>query len=337
MSRKRPLILAAVALSLLVPAACANSPTPAAQAVTITKVTYLTNFGTFGREAYAYVARDKGFFRAAGLDVTIEAGAPATNVKAIDAGQAQFAAVDFATALLQVAHGADLRAVAAIQQRTVAAIISLQGSGLTQPADLVGKTIGTAPNSVLQTLFPAYAKLAGFDPKSVKWRTSDPNLLPELLASGKVDAVAQYLLGTPSLEAAAHKATVTLPYSDQITDLYGAALVTTSGMITKNSSLVKRFTGALMKGLAYTVAHPEESGQIMHNDVPTTTAATATGEIRLMAPYTAAPTAGAAVGVLDPARVARSIAILTGVGLITSEVSPDQVANFTEVTKGSAK
>src|SRR5882757_7638640 len=38
------------------------------------KVTYITGFGTFGREAYAYVAQDKGYFSDAGVTVTIQPG-----------------------------------------------------------------------------------------------------------------------------------------------------------------------------------------------------------------------------------------------------------------------
>ena len=41
-------------------------------------MTYLTSFGNFGRDSYAWVAKEKGFFKDAGFDVEIKPGrAPA--------------------------------------------------------------------------------------------------------------------------------------------------------------------------------------------------------------------------------------------------------------------
>src|SRR5687768_5122606 len=59
------------------------------------KVTYVTAFGAVGRDAFAWVALEKGYFREAGLDVTIQLGAATTeNVKVLAAGRAQFANID---------------------------------------------------------------------------------------------------------------------------------------------------------------------------------------------------------------------------------------------------
>ena len=55
------------------------------------RVTYLTGLGAFGREAFAWVAAAKGYFRDAGLEVTIVPGAAGDeNLKKIAAGTAQF-------------------------------------------------------------------------------------------------------------------------------------------------------------------------------------------------------------------------------------------------------
>ena len=80
---------------------------------------------------------------------------------AIVAGNAQFTPLDL-TGLLLAAGGKQpitgFTAVAGIQQRTMAAIISLQGNGINTPKDLEGKTLTDSPSSVVRNLFPTYAK-----------------------------------------------------------------------------------------------------------------------------------------------------------------------------------
>lgn len=48
---------------------------PAASEKQLDKVTYLTAFGAVGRDAFAWVAQEKGYFKESGLDVTIQLGA----------------------------------------------------------------------------------------------------------------------------------------------------------------------------------------------------------------------------------------------------------------------
>jgi NitT/TauT family transport system substrate-binding protein len=251
------------------------------------KVTYVTGFGTFGRDSYAWLAAQKGYFREAGLQVTIQPGTGTeNNLKALASGKAQFAALDFSAAIVHIGATSDtgFRAVAAIQQRTVVAIMTLTGTGISRPADLPGHTIAEPGGAASKTLFPAYARLAGIDPDKVRWIDATPQQLPTLLAAGRVDAIGQFVVGAPAIErAASGRRAVMLPYSDYLTDLYGNVLVTPTTLTTRSPDLVRRFSTALMKGLAYTIAHPDEAGQILHQAQPTTDAATAAAEVRLMA------------------------------------------------------
>lgn len=295
------------------------------------KVGYVTGFGSFGRESYAWVADKKGFFKAANIEVTIQAGAAGdANTNLLEAGKVQFAVVDFATLLTQIGSGkhSDIQAVEAIQQRTVSSVITLQGKGITGPKDLENKKIGVAPGSVLQPMFMGYAQLAGFNASTVQWVNGTPQALPGLLAGGQVDALLQYLVGAPAIEAAAHKPTVTLPYSDYLADPYGSVLITTTKTIKENPDLVKRFVGALAKGLEYSVNNPDESGDILHAAVPAQDAKTASAELKLMKQYVIGTDSGKPVGSFDQARVARAIASLQALSLFPAGLTPDKVIDF---------
>jgi NitT/TauT family transport system substrate-binding protein len=329
----RAIALVALAATVISTAGCSkNDPAPQEQAAKQPdKVTYVTAFGAVGRDAFAWVALKKGYFKDAGLDVTIQLGAAVDqNLSALAAGQAQFAALDLTGAMIQAGKGTfkDFRAIAAIHQQTLVSIVGLEGGKVAQPKDLEGKKVGAATGSVNQLLFPAYAQLAGVDPKKVTFVNVAPPQLPALLASGQVDALSTFLIGRGGIEKAAGKPAVILPYSDYLSDLYGNALVTSADLTTKNPDMVKRFRDAALKALQWTIDNPAEAAQILKDANPTADLASATGEIKLMTPYVKPSTAKAPFGGLDQQKVARAIAILQGAGLIPSGLTPDAVVKF---------
>jgi NitT/TauT family transport system substrate-binding protein len=304
------------------------------------KITYLTSFGNFGRDSYAHVAKEKGYFREAGFDVDIKPGAgTGDNIKNIVAGQAQFTPIDLTGGLL-VAGGAQkvrgFTAVAAIQQRTMAAIMTLEGNDISAPKDLEGKTLADLPGSVVRNLFPTYAKLANVDYTKVTWVNGTPQTLMGTLAQGKVAGIGQFVVGKPTIEGITKgkKKAVLLPYSDYLQDLYGNALITPTQYAKNNPEKVKKFTAALLKGLDYTIKNPAEAGQILKKVDPTANAESAAAEVTLMAPYATSAASGAPFGVLESQRVARSIAILQGSGQIEAGLTPEQVIDFSLVPKG---
>ncbi|MCO8270780.1 ABC transporter substrate-binding protein [Actinoplanes sp. TRM 88003] len=296
------------------------------------KITYLTSFGTFGRDSYAYVALEKGYFKDAGFDVTINPGkGSGENIKSIVSGQAQFTPIDLTGGLI-AAGGKDkttgFTAVSAIQQRTMAAIIALDGNKINSPKDLEGKTISDAPGSVVRTLFPTYAKLANIDDTKVKFQNGQAQELIGQLASGRSQAIGQFVVGKPTVETVSKKKAVVLPYSDYLQDLYGNVLITSTKYAQDNPEKVKKFTEALLKGLADSIANPDEAGKITPKYVQTAKPEGVAAELTLMGPYVKSAAAGIPVGALDAERVARSIAILQGSGQIDPGLKPEQVINF---------
>lgn len=327
--------LSALATAIVLTAACqtgddsgAGGPTGSAAATR--HLTYLTAFGAAGRDAFAWVAQEKGYFRDAGLDVDIKLGAATgENLKALAAGQADFASLDLIGAFILAGKGTykDFRAISATHQQSLVSIIAPADGPVRKPADLAGKTLGAATGSVNQLLFPAYAAKAGVPAASVKWVNTTPQQVPALLAAGRVDALSTFLIGRPGIEKAAGKPMTVLPYSDALPDLYGNGIVTSTKIATSEPDLAKRFQQAALKGLEYTIAHPAEAAALLHQRNPASAAAAAEAEITLMTPYTAAP-AGQPLGSLDRDRVTRAIAVLTGASLFPAGLTADQVVDF---------
>ncbi|HKO33071.1 MAG TPA: ABC transporter substrate-binding protein, partial [Candidatus Limnocylindria bacterium] len=224
-------------------------------------------------------------------------------------------------------------AVAGVQQRTMAAIMSLDGYGINSPKDLEGKTLADTPGSVVRNLFPTYAKLANVDASKVNFVNGNPQTLFGTLASHKVDGIGQFVVGKPTIEGIAKKTAVLLPYSDYLQDLYGNVLITSSKYAKDNPEKVKKFTQALLKGLQDSITNPDEAGTIIKKYVATADPKSAAAELTLMGPFVRSEASGVPVGALDSQRVARSIAILQGSGQIQPGLTPDKVIDFDLVPK----
>ncbi|GAA2502875.1 ABC transporter substrate-binding protein [Winogradskya humida] len=331
----RVLVSGVLATVLIGVSACSSSggdSTAAANDKPLDKVTYLTAFGPAGRDAFAFVAREKGYFKEAGLDVDIQLGkASGENVKQVVAGQAQFSNLDLVGGWILEGTNPEykdkFRAIAAVHQQSLVAILTLEGSGITSPKDLTNKKIGAATASVNQLLFPAYAKLAGFDPNSVKWVNTQPTQVASLLASGQVDAVSTFLIGKGGIEKAAGKKVVILPYNQYLSDLFGNGIIASNKILAENPDLCRRMRDALLRGLQYSIDHPDEAAEILHKAQPAAAVAAAKGEITSMTPYVPAP-AGAPLGSMDEKRVAKALAILEASGLLTTTLKPESVVDF---------
>jgi len=326
--------------ALLAAAGCSSSSGSSTTAQPTDRVTYLTAFSAAGRDAYAWVAQDKGYFQQQHLNVQIELGkATGENLKALASGQAQFASLDLTGAMLAsstkdtggVTAYKDWRAILAVHQQSLVSIMALEGSGINSPKDLQGKKIAAAANSVNQLLFPGYAGFAGIDTSKIQWVATQPAQLGPTLASGKVDALSTFLIGQPTIEkatmAAKGKKVVVFPYSHYLPDLFGNAVITTSALTTGKPDLVRRFRTAILEGLVYTIQHPEEAATILHQKQPATDIAAATQEIKLMTPSVTAQ-GQSQIGVITQDRMTKAIASLRDAGLVDAALTPQDVVDF---------
>lgn len=273
--------LAAVAL-LTAALLAASAGTAARQATTID---YATSFGNFGRDAYVYVAMEKGYFEQAGFDVKVVAGTGSVdNIKLVTAGRLDYAPVDIGALMVTRANeGLQARTVAVIHQNTMSALFTLEESGITSPKQLEGKTLADSPASTVRILFPLYAKKAGIDASRVTWRDAAPPALPALLAAKQVDGIGQFSVGVPLVsKAAGGKKIRSFKYAKVLPGLLGIGLIASDEKIRTSPGEVKAFTRALLKGLQYALDNPGEAGYILKKYQPLADPVVAAQELRIM-------------------------------------------------------
>jgi NitT/TauT family transport system substrate-binding protein len=276
-----------------------------------TDVNFITDFGYNGRHSYFYVALDKGYYKAEGLDVTILRGQGSIDaVKKVASGTAMIGFADAGALVLARSNDSiPVKLVMITYASPPHAIFAIAGNGIKTPKDLEGKTVADSAFSAIPLIFKAYAKAAGIDAQKVKWISAESSSLPSLLATGRVDAIGQFTVGQPLLEAAVKpKNVVRFAYKDAALDYYGNGLVATEDTIKSNPDLLKKFVRATLKGMRDAFANPAEAGAIMHKYHKEISPEVAQGETELVKELAVVP--GQPLGAIDPKHIEATIEIM---------------------------
>lgn len=209
-----------------------------------------------------YVARDKGFYKEAGLDVQILPYSDTAAGTLVSNHLADFgvAGVGFYS---QHAAGADLKAVyAVVQHETGRLVFSADRKDIKSPKDLDGKTYGGFGSAWENALIGSIIKADGGkgDIKTVTLGTS----AYEALANGSVDFTLEILTweGVQS-ELLGQKLTA-LKYSDYgVPEQHTTLLVSSDAYLKQDADTAKAFLAATRKGYAYAADHPDEAGDLL--------------------------------------------------------------------------
>ena len=227
------------------------------------KITFLLDFTPYGKHAPFFAALDKGFWKDAGFDVTIVKGeGSATTISSYAAGAVDFAFSDTPTLILARSKGALIKVAGVIHDKSLYAFGTLEENNIKTPQDLKGKRIGSSVGDASRVMFPAFAKLNGIDPDSVRWVDMTPPARAASLMLGQVDAVVLFLTEGPTFSAKAKevgKHWKDFPYADYGLDLYSHGLLVRDDLIANQPDRAKRFIEATMKAWAWSIENPQEA------------------------------------------------------------------------------
>lgn len=206
----------------------------------------------------------KGYFKAEGLDVTIDSGAGSAGaVSRIATGGYDMGFADLAALIEFLANNPTnkTQAVFMVYETAPAAIFTLKKNGIAKPADLAGKKIGAPPFDAARKAWPIFAKAVGLKTDAVTWQNMDPALREQLLVRGEVPAISGfYFTGYLNLLARGAKPDeiVAFKYGDHGVKLYGNAVMVGEKFAAANPKAVAGFLRALKKGMEEVVAKPNE-------------------------------------------------------------------------------
>lgn len=327
MTKRRMLVVAAAVAALTV-AGSAGARLDASHATT---VDYATSFGNFGRDAYVYVAIEKGFFRDAGFDVNVTPGPGSVdNIKLVAAGRLDYAPVDIGALVTTRANeGLPVKVVSVVHQNTMSAIFTLEEEGITTPKQLEGRSLADSPSSTVRVLFPLYAKKVGIDASKVTWRDAAPPALPALLATKQVSGIGQFSVGIPLVSKAAGGRKIrTFKYSKALPGLLGIGVVASDEKIRSSPGEVRAFIRALNKGLQWSIQNPGQAGAILNKHVPLADPVVAAQELRIMKFFVEnrfTRQKGVGLGAIDTSKIASTISVVRNGFKITKPLRPTDV------------
>jgi putative hydroxymethylpyrimidine transport system substrate-binding protein len=197
-----------------------------------------------------YAGIDGGSFKRAGLNVKIRVPSdPAAPLKLLNAGKVDLAISYEPEVLLARDKGAKVVSVGAIVQQPLTSIISIGKKAIKTPAQLDGKTVGTAgipyQDAYLQTILDE----AGIDPKRVKKVNVGFNLVPAMLTK-KVDATLGGFWNYEGIQLAREKKHPRIIRVDRagVPPYDELVLVARASYLRDHGPTVRRFLQALAQG-----------------------------------------------------------------------------------------
>ncbi len=209
------------------------------------------------------LAQQRGYYKDAGLDVTIDTGnGSAAAISLVGGGAYDAASADLSTMIeFNLANPqAALKAVAIQYDLNPNAVLVRKDGPIKKPSDLAGKSILGQPFNASRKLFPVFAKAQGFDPSGVKWENVAPDIGDTRFVKGDFDAAAYfYFTGLLNLKARGmgpEQVTV-FRFSDHGLKSYGNGLVANPKIMADSPAALTAFVKATTRGWLDCVADPK--------------------------------------------------------------------------------
>jgi NitT/TauT family transport system substrate-binding protein len=234
------------------------------------KIVFALNWFAVGDHAAYWVALDRGYYRARGLDVEMQnSKGSGDSIAKVDTNRAEIGLADAVVVIPRVAQGAKIRMVSAVFDLTPLNIWTRKDTGITRPKDLEGKLLAAPPGDAQRQLFPAFAKINGIDAAKVKWLTIEPAAKFVALSEKRADAVPDYTTGQPFYEKAIGKENlVRMPWSEHGVDTYSMSIVASEKTMKERAKALRDFLEASYLGWRDVMADPRGALEIFKKRQP---------------------------------------------------------------------
>jgi NitT/TauT family transport system substrate-binding protein len=234
------------------------------------KWTFALNWFPVGDHAAYWVALDKGYYKAKGLDVTLEnSKGSGDTIAKVDTGRADAGLADAAVLIASKARGTTVKTVGMVFDKTPLNIFSLKSKPLAKPKDLEGASLGSPPGDAQRQMFPAFAKANGIDAGKVTWVNIEPAAKIAAVVEKRMDGVSDYTTGLPLYEKAGGRGNIQMmPWADFGFDLYSMSIMASEKTMKEKPAQLRAFVEASYMGWRDVMADPKAAMEIFKKRVP---------------------------------------------------------------------
>ncbi|MFZ5693148.1 MAG: ABC transporter substrate-binding protein [Pseudomonadota bacterium] len=261
---RRSGVLAAIVTALACGSAAAQTP-----------VKFTLDWKFEGPAAPFLVAADKGYYKAEGLDVTIDtAGGSLEPLNRIASGTYDigFGDINSLIKFRDANPNVPIKAIFMVYNKPPFAIVGRKSRGVSKPKDLEGKKLGAPAPDGAYAQWKIFTQANGIDPSKVTIENVGFPVREPMLAAGQVDAITGFsfssYINLKDRGVPADDISVIL-MADHGVNLYGNAIIVNPKFAAEKPEAVKKFLNAFLKGLKDTVKSPETAvdSVVKRNDV----------------------------------------------------------------------
>ncbi len=272
-----------------------------------------------------YVAIEKGYFADEGLAVSLEYGYENDFLKLVGVGKRKFAIASGDQIILGRAQKLPVTYVAEWYAKYPVVVFSPAEKGVESSEALIGKTVGVP--GLFGASYVGWKALivaADLPEDQINLKTVGFNQAAAL-KEGLVDAAVDYAANGP-VQFQMEDIPTNVIVVDDYMHLPGNGLVTSESVIASHPDRVTGMVRAMLRGVAYTLEHPDDAFKISLKYVPEAAQNLETNRAIFDAslPYWT-PATPDALGRTDPAIWPATAAFMQKAGLVNEAVSTDGV------------
>ena len=232
-----------------------------------------------------YVARQQGYFSEKGMEIKILSPSDTSDALKLAASGSVDIAISYQPqTIIAASQGINITVVGRLIEHPLTTLLFLKGKGISKPSDLEGKKIGYTVPGLMDVLLKAFAGINGiknYTPVNVGF-----TIVPSLVA-GKVDAIMGPFktYETVELRHRGYQAGYFELEQWGIPDYDELIFVCGAKALKEKEKLIKIFSMAVERGIAYSRANPEKALKQYFKAVPEADKKTETEAFKLTLPY----------------------------------------------------
>jgi NitT/TauT family transport system substrate-binding protein len=250
-----------------------------------TPLTFQLNWTAGGANAGFAAAVTEGFYKDAGLDVTIVEGNGSGNTaQLVASGRSQLAYADAVAVSQLIAKGAPMKVVSTIYQSNPNEVSSLKKTGIKSVKALAGKKVGVPSGSSQTTMLPLFLKANGLKDSDVTLVNMPATSMVPALLQGQVDAI---LGSTDSYQIQLEAQGAQLDnfrFADNGVPTVSTSIFASSSFIKDNPDVLRKFIAASLKGWSFALDNPDKAVKSLKKVFPNVVEKQATAELVAIQP-----------------------------------------------------